>query len=82
MKGSKEFFMELREGEEYLSCLMTLEVYNGIDHELREKFGTDVIRQHSDRFKDDPVHKELVRKRAKINKEIINYEYDKNHGIR
>ena len=79
MKGAKEFFGELREGDEYMNCFMTKEVYSGIELELRERIGVNEVRQKNDLFKDDPTHQELVKKVSKAKRELRDYEYDLNH---
>jgi len=79
MKTSKQFFEELREGDEYLSCMMTKEVYNGIDLENRERIVVNTVRQKNSKFKNDEVHKALVKKVTKVNKELRDYEFENNH---
>jgi len=79
MKSSKDFFMELREGEEYLNCFMTKEVYNGIDFELRQLMTDPEIRQKNSSFKNDETHKKLIGNVNKAKRELRNYEYDINH---
>jgi len=80
MKGSKEFFEELRNGQEWLSCLMTKECYSGLEFEARERIAVTSVRQKNDLFTEDEEHKDLVKKVAKAKKELRNYEFDKNHG--
>ena len=79
MKSSKEFFEELREGDEYLSCMMTKEVYSGIDLENRERIVITKVRQKNSKFKEDEYHKELLKKKSKIDKELRDYEFNINH---
>ena len=79
MKGSKEFFEELQEGQEWCNCFMTKEVYNGIDFELKEQIVLNSVRQHNDMFKDDEHHKKLIAKKRKANKELMDYEFKINH---
>ena len=79
MLGAKEFFEELRDGDEYLSLLTTKEVYNGIDLELRERMVVNTVRQKNSKFQDDDNHKKLVINVSKAKKELRNYEYDQNH---
>ena len=80
MIGAKEFFEELRNGQEWVSCLMTKECYSGIDLEAKKRIVVNSVRQKNDGFADDEAHKELVKKVAKAKKELRNYEFDKNHG--
>lgn len=79
MITSKQFFEELREGDEYLNCMMKKEVYNGIDFELRERIVINTVRQKNSQFKDDEVHKELLKNKSKADKELRDYEFEKNH---
>lgn len=79
MMSSKEFFEELREGDEYLSCMMTKEVYSGIDLENRERIVITTVRQKNSNFKYDEYHKELLKKKSKIDKELRDYEFNINH---
>jgi hypothetical protein len=80
MKGAKEFFEELREGEEYLSLMVSKEVYFGIDFELREQMYSSSVRQKNSSFKDDPNHQKLVKNVSKSKNELIDYEYIINQG--
>jgi hypothetical protein len=79
MKGSKEFFEELREGEEYVSVMMSMDVYNGISLENRLRMTDPKVRQKNSKFTNDETHKELVKKVAKANKELRDYEFNINH---
>jgi hypothetical protein len=79
MLSNKQFFEQLREGDEYLNCFMTKEVYSGIDFELRERIAVSEVRQKNNSFENDETHKALMRDMAKLKTKIINYEYDLNH---
>ena len=63
MKGSKEFFEELRHNEEWCNCFMTKEIYNGIDFELKEQIVLNEIRQKN---------KELEKKVELLEKKLVN----------
>lgn len=78
MISNKQFFEQLREGDEYLNVSMTKEVYNGIDFELRQLMTDPVIYKKNNDFENDETHKKLMIEKSKINKKIINYEYDVN----
>lgn len=80
MISNKDFFTQLQEGEEYANFFMTMDAYNGLELEVREKMTDPVIRQHSTKFKDDEIHCKLVRERSKINDKIIEREFILNHG--
>lgn len=82
MKSNKEFFEELREGDEYLNVFMTKEVYNGIDLELRQLMTDPEIRQKSEVFKNDEQHKALTKEYSRAKKELRNYEFKKIHNIK
>lgn len=79
MISNKDFFGELREGDEYLNCFMTKEVYGGIEHELRERIAVNEVRKKNRDFENDETHKELLRDYSKAKSKLINYEYDKNY---
>lgn len=79
MISNKDFFEQLREGDEYLNCFMTKEVYNGIDFELRQLMTDPIIRQKNKDFDNDENHKKLMIEKSKIDTKIRNYEYDLNH---
>jgi len=79
MITSKDFFQQLREGDEYLNCFMTKEVYSGIDHELRERISVNEVRKKNKDFETDDTHKQLIKDLSKAKKALINYEYDKNY---
>ena len=79
MISSKDFFEELRDGDEYLSTLMTKEVYHGIDLEFRDRMVVNTIRQKNTKFEHDEYHKELVREVSKSKAKLRNYEYNENH---
>jgi hypothetical protein len=78
MISNKDFFEQLQEGQEYLNCSMTKEVYNGIDFELRQLMTDPVIYKKNNDFENDETHKKLMIEKSKINKKIMNYEYDVN----
>jgi hypothetical protein len=80
MKGAKQFFEELREGEEYLSLMASREVYFGIDHELREQMYCSTIRQKNSNFKEDANHQQLVKNVSKAKNALTDYEYIINQG--
>ncbi len=76
---AKEFFGCLKEGEEYVSVLMTKETYNKMNKSVKESIVITSIRQLNTSFKDDENHKKLVSKVSKAKKELRNYEYDINN---
>ena len=76
----REFFEMLEEDQQYLSCLTTEEAYNEIPEYIRAQMVINEIRQDNPVFKNDPVHKELVNKKYKANKELRDYEYKINNS--
>ncbi len=74
MLSNKEFFEQLREGEEYLSCLMTKDTYSGIDFEMREMMLLGDIRVKNSELKHDEHHKKLISNISKAKKELVIYE--------
>ncbi len=79
MVTSKDFFNELREGDEYLNCFMTKEVYGGIDMELRELISVNEVRKKNRDFENDETHRKLVRDLSKAKSELIKYEFNINY---
>ena len=79
MKSSKDFFESIREGQEYTSCLMSMETYNGLHHELKELMYQGDIRQTNSKFKDDEILQKLKKESYKASKAVKNREYDINH---
>lgn len=79
MITSQQFFEELREGDEYLSCFMTKEVYSGIELENRERIVVNTVRLKTSKFKDDETHKKLTKASYKASKELRDYEFNQNH---
>ena len=75
MLESKEFFEGLKDGEEYLSLMVTKDVYFKIDPELRSKIYSGDVRQKNNSFKNDENHKILLKNRIKANNELRDYEY-------
>jgi len=79
MITSQQFFEELKEGDEYMSCTMTKEVYSGIELENRERIVVNTVKQKNSSFKDNETHKELVKKLGKASKELRDFEFNLNH---
>jgi hypothetical protein len=79
MIGNKEFFEELRNGDEYLNCFMTKEVYSGIEQEYRERIVVNTVRKKNIDFQKDETHKQLIRDVSKAKKELIKYEFKINY---
>jgi len=80
MISNKEFFEQLREGEEYLSALMTKQTYSGIDFEMRQLIVVGDVRQKNTQLNQDDEHKRLVRELSKAKAKLIDYEYGMNIG--
>lgn len=78
MITSQQFFEDLREGDEYMSCFMTKEVYSGIEHELKERICVNTVKVKNPIIIDE-VHKELIKNVSKAKKVLIEYEYNINH---
>lgn len=74
MLSNKEFFEQLREGEEYLSCLMSKETYSGIDFEMREMMLLGDIRRKNSELKHDEHHKKLISNISKAKRDLVIYE--------
>lgn len=74
MLSNKEFFEQLREGEEYLSCLMSKETYSGIDFEMRDMMLVGDVRRKNSALNQDENHKKLIGKISKAKKDLVVYE--------
>ncbi len=74
MLSNKEFFEQLREGEEYLSCLMSKETYSGIDFEMREMMILGDVRVKNSELKHDEHHKKLISNISKAKRDLVIYE--------
>lgn len=80
MLTSQKFFEDLREGDEYLNCFMTKEVYSGIELENRERICVNTVRKTNDKFKTDETHRSLSKNVSKAKKELLDYEYKLNNA--
>lgn len=78
MKTSKQFFTQLREGEEYYNCFMSAEVFNGIDFELQQQIVVSSVRQKNSDFEKDEQHRALLREVAKAKSKLQEYEFNLN----
>lgn len=78
MKGSKEFFEELQDLEEYAILMMRMEIYHELD-EYTKANSTLKIKQKNEAFVNDPVHKHYVKEVSKAKKALENYEFDVNN---
>ena len=76
----REFFEMLEDDQQYLSCLTTEEAYNEIPEYIRDQMVINEIRQDNPAFKNDPIHKELVKKTGQAKKELRDYEYKINNS--
>lgn len=79
MISAKDFFLELQEEEEYLSCLMTKDTYSGIDHELRELIVVSSVKQQNKEFANNEELQTLYKDRSKIKKKITKIEFNINN---
>ena len=75
----KDFKNSLADSEEYTTLILPMSAYNGLDFEMEQLIYQGDIRQHNNRFESDEVLKELMKKKAKINKQISEYEFKLNH---
>lgn len=79
MIDSRSFFDNLKEGEEYVSLLLTIDLFNSISEDIRGKVTISSIRQKNSTFKDDSNHKAIVSKLSKVKKELREYEFNINN---
>ncbi len=73
-----EFFNHIEEGEEYLTLFCTKGSYSQIPKHLTVVISS--VRQKNESFKDDEIHKDLVKKLSKARRELSDYEYLKNNS--
>ena len=76
---SREFFEGVDDGQQYLSCFTTEEVYAKIPREVQREMVINEIRQTNNLFKDDEMHKDLKRKYNASKRDLRDYEFTKNH---
>lgn len=82
MTGSKDFFQQLREGEQYASMFVDMDLLNHIkeNFESEEHYRLNSIKEHRPEYKEDELLCELYKKSTKLNKQIRDREYDINHN--
>lgn len=80
MITSREFYESLQHEEEYFSCLMTSEVMAMLPKQVTDNIAVTQVKQMNESFKEDDIHKSLVREVAKAKSELTKYEFNKNHG--
>ena len=79
MKGSKEFFEELMDGEEYAVVMTRLQTYHQIDDHIKEQ-STLTVRVKSCQYDEDEKHCKLVKAISKAKKHLRDYEFQINNG--
>jgi|TARA_Y100000310_G_C20602106_1_gene773583 hypothetical protein len=79
MIDSRSFFDNLQEGEDYVSLLLTKDVFNQIPKNIMDKVSVSSIRQKNSSFKNDPSHKAILSKISKAKKELREYEFNINN---
>jgi hypothetical protein len=77
--STKEFFIQLRDGEEYYSCMMHPDTYHSIPAHLKESIVLNEVRQKNDSFVNDELHKGLVKDVKKARERLLEYEHKVNH---
>lgn len=77
MKGAKEFYEELQDGQEYVSALIAKDDFLAIPDDLRNRMYF-TIRQINCKFREDETHCKLVAAISKAKKDLLNYEFDYN----
>ena len=81
MNGSKEFFQELREGEQYANVSVTMEVYQEIRNVYLEEedYKLNHVKAKNSELNDNPLLCEMYKERSKLNREISKEEYKLNN---
>jgi hypothetical protein len=77
----RDFYNDLSNGEEYITCMMNINTFNGLDFEAQQLMYQSEIRQKNDKFKDDDVHKEYVKRISKAKKDLRDYEFNINNKM-
>ncbi len=78
MKGSKEFFEELMEGEEYAVVMARMAIYHEIDDHIKQQ-STLTVRVNSCQYDEDEKHCKLVKAISKAKKQLRDYEFSINN---
>ena len=78
MKGSKEFFEELMDGEEYAVVMTRLQTYHQIDDHIKEQ-STLTVRVNNCKYDQDEKHCQLVKAITKAKKQLRDYEFEINN---
>jgi len=81
MGASKNFYTELREGDQYANVSMTFEVFTHFkrQHCAEIDFTCNHIKQKNKSHKEHEVLMELYKQKSKISKEISKIEQKLNH---
>lgn len=79
---SEQFFRELQDGETWCSCFIYESQMEYIPESVKMYMCINEIRQQNDNFKDDEIHKELVKDLSKAKRALRNYEYNVNHNFK
>ena len=81
MNGSKEFFQELREGEQYANVSVTMEVYQEIRNVYLEEedYKLNHVKAKNSELNENPLLCEMYKERSKLNREISKEEYKLNN---
>ena len=78
MKGSKAFFEELMDGEEYAVVMTRLQTYHQIDDHIKEQ-STLTVRVNNCKYDQDEKHCKLVKAISKAKKQLRDYEFEINN---
>ena len=78
MKGSKEFFEELMDGEEYAVVMTRMALYHEIDDHIKQQ-STLTVRVKSCQYNEDEKHCKLVKAISSAKKKLRDYEYELNN---
>lgn len=79
---SNEFFRELQDGDEWCNCFIYKSQMEYIPESVKMYMCINEVRKQNDKFKDDEVHKELVKDLSKARRNLRNYEYNINHNFK
>lgn len=78
---SQDLFRELKDGDSWVSCIMSEDVWNSLPSETRDMIVLNGIRQLNESLQDNEMYQQLVRNVSKAKKQLRDHEYSINHGL-
>lgn len=78
---SQELFRSLNDGDSWVSCIMSEDVWNSLPSETQNMIVLNGIRQLNESLQDNEIYQQLVRNLSKAKKELRDQEYKINHNL-